>query len=135
MQTQYYCYGCSINTTKFPVVEVYVIDFPVLKVYVGNYRLLEFGSIKCVQIPMQSVHITTNAVSSNIRSWRGVLDTTFSIFFLNLERTWRLFLGRVQSTNRYQRFIVEGKTHNIHCYQLWSQRFSDMLFVEILPIL
>ena len=24
MQTQYYCYGCSINTTDFPVVNVYM---------------------------------------------------------------------------------------------------------------
>jgi hypothetical protein len=27
MQTQYYCYGCSINTTDFPVVNVYVTDY------------------------------------------------------------------------------------------------------------
>ena len=26
-QTQYYCYRCSINTTDFPVVNVYVTDF------------------------------------------------------------------------------------------------------------
>ena len=36
MQTQYYCYGCSINTTDFPVVKVYVTDFPVVKVHVDK---------------------------------------------------------------------------------------------------
>jgi hypothetical protein len=36
MQTQYYCYGCSINTTGFPVVKVYVTDFPVVKVHVND---------------------------------------------------------------------------------------------------
>ena len=33
MQTQYYCYGWSINTTDFPVVNVYVTDYPVVKVH------------------------------------------------------------------------------------------------------
>ena len=33
MQTQYYCYGYSINTTDFPVVNVYVTDYPVVKVH------------------------------------------------------------------------------------------------------
>ena len=33
MQTQYYCYRCSINTTDFPVVNVYVTDFPVVNVH------------------------------------------------------------------------------------------------------
>jgi hypothetical protein len=33
MQTQYYCYGCSINTTDFPIVKVNVTDFPVVKVH------------------------------------------------------------------------------------------------------
>ena len=36
MQTQYYCYGCSINTTVFPVVKVYVTDFPVVNVHVDE---------------------------------------------------------------------------------------------------
>jgi hypothetical protein len=36
METQYYCYGCHINTTDFPVVKVYVTDFPVLKVHVAE---------------------------------------------------------------------------------------------------
>jgi hypothetical protein len=36
MQAQYYCYGCPINTTDFPVVNVYVTDFPVVKVHVGD---------------------------------------------------------------------------------------------------
>jgi hypothetical protein len=33
MQTQYYCYRCSINTTDFPVFNVYVTDFPVVNVH------------------------------------------------------------------------------------------------------
>ena len=37
MQTQYYCYSCSINTTDFPVVNVYVTDFPVVKVHVDEF--------------------------------------------------------------------------------------------------
>ena len=40
----YYCYGCSINTTDFPIVNVYVTDYMLM-----NYRLLELGSINCVR--------------------------------------------------------------------------------------
>ena len=36
MQTQYYCYGCSINKTGYPVIKVYVTDFPVVKVHVDE---------------------------------------------------------------------------------------------------
>ena len=36
MQTQYYCYGYSINTTDFPVIEVYVTNFPVVKAHVDE---------------------------------------------------------------------------------------------------
>ena len=36
MQTQYYCYECSINTTDFPVLKVHVTDSPVVKVYVDE---------------------------------------------------------------------------------------------------
>ena len=36
MQTQYYCYRCSINTTDFPIVNVYVTDFSVVKVHVDE---------------------------------------------------------------------------------------------------
>ena len=58
---QYYCYGCSINTTDFPVVKVYVTDFPVVKVYVTDFPVVrvyvtdfavvkvQFGSINCVR--------------------------------------------------------------------------------------
>ena len=41
MQTQYYCYGCSINKTDFPVVKVYVTDFPVVTVYVTDFPVLK----------------------------------------------------------------------------------------------
>ena len=34
--TQYYCYGCPIITTDFPVVNVYVTDYPVVKVHVDE---------------------------------------------------------------------------------------------------
>jgi hypothetical protein len=36
MQAQYYCYGCSINTTDFPVVNVYVTDYSVVKVHIDE---------------------------------------------------------------------------------------------------
>ena len=36
MQTQYYSYGCTINTTDFPILKVYVADFPVVKVHVDE---------------------------------------------------------------------------------------------------
>ena len=35
-KAQYNCYRCSINTTNFPVVKVYVTDFPVVKVHVDE---------------------------------------------------------------------------------------------------
>jgi hypothetical protein len=41
MQTQYYCYGCFINTTDFPVVKVYVTVFPVVKVYVTDFPVVK----------------------------------------------------------------------------------------------
>ena len=34
--TYYYCYGCPIITTDFPVVNVYVTDYPVVKVHVDE---------------------------------------------------------------------------------------------------
>ena len=36
MEAQYYCYGCSINTTDIPVLKVHVTDSPVVKVYVDE---------------------------------------------------------------------------------------------------
>ena len=36
MQTKYYCYWCSINTTDFPIVKVHGTDFPVVKVHVDE---------------------------------------------------------------------------------------------------
>jgi hypothetical protein len=39
MQTQYYCYGCSINTIDFPVVKVHVTEFPVVKVHVDELSM------------------------------------------------------------------------------------------------
>ena len=41
MQTQYYCYGCSINTTDFPVVNVYVTDFSLINVYMTYFPLVK----------------------------------------------------------------------------------------------
>jgi hypothetical protein len=43
MQTQYYCYGYSINTTDFPVVNVYVTDYPVVKVDVNELSSARIG--------------------------------------------------------------------------------------------
>ena len=40
MQPQYHCYGCSINTTDFPIVKVYVTDFPVVKVHVWQHKIV-----------------------------------------------------------------------------------------------
>jgi len=34
--THYYCYGCPIITTYFPVVNVYMTDYPVVKVHVDE---------------------------------------------------------------------------------------------------
>jgi hypothetical protein len=46
MQTQYYCYVCSINTTDFPVVNVYVTDYPVVKVHVDELSSARIGQHK-----------------------------------------------------------------------------------------
>ena len=46
MQTQYYCYGCSIITTDFPVVNVYVSDYPVVKVHVDELSSAWIGQHK-----------------------------------------------------------------------------------------
>jgi len=47
MQTQkYYCYGYSINTTDFPVVNVYVTDYPVVKVHVDELSSARIGQHK-----------------------------------------------------------------------------------------
>jgi hypothetical protein len=43
MQTQYYCYGYSINTTDFPVVNVYVTDNPVVKIDVNELSSARIG--------------------------------------------------------------------------------------------
>ena len=42
----YYCYGCSINRTEFPVVNVYVTDYPVVKVHVDELSSARIGQHK-----------------------------------------------------------------------------------------
>ena len=42
----YYCYGCSINTTEFPVVNVYVTDYPVVRVHVDELSSARIGQHK-----------------------------------------------------------------------------------------
>ena len=54
MQTQYYCYGCFINTTDFPVVKVYVTDFPVVKVYVTVFPVVK---VYVTDFPVVKVHV------------------------------------------------------------------------------
>ena len=49
MQTQCYCYGCSINMTDSPVVNVYVTDYPVVKVQVDELSSARIGSINCLR--------------------------------------------------------------------------------------
>jgi hypothetical protein len=46
MQAQYHCYGCSISTTDFPVVNVYVTDYPVVKVHVDELSSARIGQHK-----------------------------------------------------------------------------------------
>ena len=46
MQTQCYCYGCSINMTDSPVVNVYVTDYPVVKVQVDELSSARIGQHK-----------------------------------------------------------------------------------------
>ena len=46
MQTQYYCYGYSINTTDFPIVNVYVTDYSVVKVHVHELSSDRIGQHK-----------------------------------------------------------------------------------------
>ena len=51
MQTQYYCYGCSINTTDFPVVNEYVTDFLVVNVHVDELSSAQIWQHKlCVTL-------------------------------------------------------------------------------------
>ena len=33
MQTQYYCYGCAIHTTDFPVIKVYVDELSSARIW------------------------------------------------------------------------------------------------------
>ena len=54
MQTQYYCYGCSINNTDFPVVNVYVTDFPVVNVYVTDFPVV---NVYVTDFPVVKVHV------------------------------------------------------------------------------
>ena len=39
----YYCYGCSINTTDFPIVNVYVTDYLFVKVHVDELSSARIG--------------------------------------------------------------------------------------------
>jgi hypothetical protein len=56
MQTQYYCYGCSINTTDFPVVNVYVTDFLVVKVHVDELSSARIWQHKLCATLSANVH-------------------------------------------------------------------------------
>jgi hypothetical protein len=57
MQPQYCCYGCSINTTDFPVVKVYVTDFPVIKVHVDELSSARIWQHKLCATLSASVNI------------------------------------------------------------------------------
>ena len=57
MQTQYYCYGCSINTTDYSVVKVYVTDFPVVKVHVDELSSARIWHHKLCATLSSSVNI------------------------------------------------------------------------------
>jgi hypothetical protein len=57
MQTQYYCYGCPIITTDFPVVNVYVTDFPVVKVHVDELSSARIWQHKLCATLSASVNI------------------------------------------------------------------------------
>ena len=57
MQTQY-CYGCSINTTVFPVVKVYVTDFPVVNVHVDELSSARIWQHKLCATLSASVNIS-----------------------------------------------------------------------------
>jgi hypothetical protein len=46
MQTQYHCYGCSINMTDFPVVNVYGTDYPIVKEHVDELSSARIGQHK-----------------------------------------------------------------------------------------
>jgi hypothetical protein len=57
MQTQYYCYGCSINTTDFPVIKVYVTEFPVVNVHVDKLSSARIWQHKLCAIISANVNI------------------------------------------------------------------------------
>ena len=57
MQTQYYCYGCSINTTDFPILKVYVTDFPIVKVHVDELSSAQIWQLKLYATLSANVNI------------------------------------------------------------------------------
>jgi hypothetical protein len=61
-----------------------------------------------LQLPVQSVPITTNVVSSNPRSWRGVLDTTLCDKVCQCLETgpWFSLGTSVSSTNKTDRHDI-----------------------------
>jgi hypothetical protein len=77
MQTQYYCYGCSINTTDFPVIKVYVTDFPVVNVHVDELSSARNWQQKLCATLSASVNIIT-VFQSNYTTVFELLDISES---------------------------------------------------------
>jgi hypothetical protein len=65
-------YGCSINTTDFPIVKVYVTDFPVVKVYVTDFPVVK---VYVTDFPSYKVHVDE---LSSARMWQHKLSATLS---------------------------------------------------------
>ena len=82
MQTQYFCYGCSINSTDFPVVKIYVTDYPVVKVHVDELPSAWIWQHKLCATLSENVNISwqPECVLSFYMGWRILVN-------LDIERT------------------------------------------------
>ena len=92
MQTQYYCYRCSINTTDFPIVNVYVTDFSVVKVHVDE--------LSSARIWQHKLCATLSAkVNINCR-----LLTKVYIQYWSVDGKYRIYLTRLRNGGERRAF-------------------------------
>ena len=80
---QYYCYGCSINKTDFPVVKVYVTDFPVLKVHVDELSSARIWHHKLCTTLSANVNINYRL------SHQSILSYLYCQTYQNRNNSWK----------------------------------------------
>jgi hypothetical protein len=137
MQTQYYCYGCSINTTEIPVIKVNVTDFPVVKVHVDELSSARIWQHKLCATLSAKVNINYHLPIKvyyricNVRHIRIEIILASMIYFLNKADTY-LFNSNLYSPPI--KYCVNGHVLDTHCTAAFIKHVFPRLFKPVAPL-